>query len=177
MARRFAAGGFHVALMSRSLERVEALAQQIVKEGNKATAVPVDVTNAQAVKTAFATVREQLGDPAVLVRDQCRPMSKIGWQKFIQDCMWAHSPFLGGRLWVGPSAPPQRYPQPPVQFADVGPRHLLRDLLMPAFFFGRCTTPTPPSLGPLPNSWTSHRNDLRVRLPRRPQGPSMLLKR
>jgi NAD(P)-dependent dehydrogenase (short-subunit alcohol dehydrogenase family) len=67
VARRFAAGGFHVALMSRSLERVEALAQQIVKEGNKATAVPVDVTNAQAVKTAFATVREQLGDPAVLV--------------------------------------------------------------------------------------------------------------
>jgi hypothetical protein len=78
VARRFAAGGFHVALMSRSLERVEALAQQIVKEGNKATAVPVDVTNAQAVKTAFATVREQLGDPAVLVRDQFGPIAKLG---------------------------------------------------------------------------------------------------
>jgi hypothetical protein len=106
VARRFAAGGFHVALMSRSLGRVEALAQQIVKEGNKATAVPVDVTNAQAVKTAFATVREQLGDPAVLVRHQFGPMSEIGRQKFIQDCIWAHSPFWEGGLWVGPSAPP-----------------------------------------------------------------------
>eukprot|EP00243_Klebsormidium_subtile_P012200 TRINITY_DN7317_c0_g1_i1.p1 TRINITY_DN7317_c0_g1~~TRINITY_DN7317_c0_g1_i1.p1 ORF type:complete len:222 (+),score=50.17 TRINITY_DN7317_c0_g1_i1:376-1041(+) len=52
VARRFAAGGFHVALMSRTAERVEALAQQIVKDGHQATGVPVDVTDAHSVYNA-----------------------------------------------------------------------------------------------------------------------------
>eukprot|EP00243_Klebsormidium_subtile_P012201 TRINITY_DN7317_c0_g1_i2.p1 TRINITY_DN7317_c0_g1~~TRINITY_DN7317_c0_g1_i2.p1 ORF type:complete len:240 (+),score=53.67 TRINITY_DN7317_c0_g1_i2:376-1095(+) len=67
VARRFAAGGFHVALMSRTAERVEALAQQIVKDGHQATGVPVDVTDAHSVRAAFASVRDKLGDPSVLV--------------------------------------------------------------------------------------------------------------
>lgn len=70
VARRFAASGFHVALMSRTAERVEALAQQIVKDGHQATGVPVDVTDGQSVKAAFASVREKLGDPSVLVGSQ-----------------------------------------------------------------------------------------------------------
>ena len=76
VAKRFAAGGFHVALMSRTAERVEALAQQIVQAGHKATAVPVDVTDRQSVKAAFAAVRDKLGDPSVLVSSKC---SSVPW--------------------------------------------------------------------------------------------------
>lgn len=62
VARRFAADGAAVALLARDAGRLRALAEPL-----DALAVPVDVTDADAMRTAFDTVRQALGEVTVLV--------------------------------------------------------------------------------------------------------------
>ena len=62
-ARRFAKEGFSVALLSRTTEYAESLADEI---GN-ARAFVCDAADPTAVETAFAEVRRELGDIDVLI--------------------------------------------------------------------------------------------------------------
>jgi NAD(P)-dependent dehydrogenase (short-subunit alcohol dehydrogenase family) len=67
VARRFAGEGFGVALMARREESVAGVREEI--EGGGGTTLPVsaDATDPHSVVAAFARVRDELGDPEVLV--------------------------------------------------------------------------------------------------------------
>jgi NAD(P)-dependent dehydrogenase (short-subunit alcohol dehydrogenase family) len=63
LARRFAAEGFAVALLARSTELTSALAQELPG----ARAFACDVADGPSVATAFAAIREQMGQVDTLV--------------------------------------------------------------------------------------------------------------
>jgi len=66
-ARRFARGGFAVALMARGADKLAPVEKEIVDAGGNALSIAVDGTDAAAVHAAFARVRGTLGAPEVLV--------------------------------------------------------------------------------------------------------------
>ena len=66
VARRFARGGFDVALMARREESVAPVRAEIEAGGGKALPVPTDATDPDSV-AAFERVRGELGDPEVFV--------------------------------------------------------------------------------------------------------------
>jgi NAD(P)-dependent dehydrogenase (short-subunit alcohol dehydrogenase family) len=65
LARRFAAGGYRVALLARDAGRLEKLAVELPG----AAAFPVDVADLEALRAALARVRTQLGPPSVLLHN------------------------------------------------------------------------------------------------------------
>jgi NAD(P)-dependent dehydrogenase (short-subunit alcohol dehydrogenase family) len=64
-ARRFAAGGYRVALLGRTREKLERYASEI----DGSMAVVCDVSDASAVASAFETIRAELGEPTVVVHN------------------------------------------------------------------------------------------------------------
>lgn len=64
VARRFHDDGFAVALLARTEERVRTLADDL---GDDAVAIPTDVTDEAAVRSAVERVRDELGPVEVLV--------------------------------------------------------------------------------------------------------------
>jgi NAD(P)-dependent dehydrogenase (short-subunit alcohol dehydrogenase family) len=64
-ARRFAAGGYRVALLSRSAERLAELAREVPGSA----AYPTDVGDPDAVRESFARLRKELGPAAVLLHN------------------------------------------------------------------------------------------------------------
>ncbi|WP_197320013.1 3-oxoacyl-ACP reductase FabG [Saccharomonospora sp. NB11] len=69
IAQRLASDGFAVALLDLAEDAVKAGADAINADGGRAIGVAVDVSDAEAVDTAVATVVEQLGAPTVLVNN------------------------------------------------------------------------------------------------------------
>jgi len=67
VARRFAAGGFDVAVSARSAEKLAPVAEEVRAAGGRALEVPADATDEASVQAAFDHVRESWGDPEVLV--------------------------------------------------------------------------------------------------------------
>ncbi len=67
-ARRFAEGGFKVAMLARNAERVAGFADEIPN----ATAYPLDVTDGDAVAETIARIEAELGPPEVLVENAVR---------------------------------------------------------------------------------------------------------
>jgi NAD(P)-dependent dehydrogenase (short-subunit alcohol dehydrogenase family) len=65
LARRFAAGGFAVAMLARSGDRLAALEQEI----DDARGFVCDVSEEAAIEKTVAAVRAELGTPAVLVHN------------------------------------------------------------------------------------------------------------
>jgi len=65
LARRFAAEGYRVAMLARDAERLAQLAGEIPG----AAAFPVDVADLDALRSALARVRSQLGEPSVLLHN------------------------------------------------------------------------------------------------------------
>lgn len=65
LARRFAHGGYRVAMLARTAARLAALEAELPG----ALGVPCDVADPEAVASAVARVRGQLGEPAVLVHN------------------------------------------------------------------------------------------------------------
>lgn len=65
MTRRFARGGYAVAMLARSQGRLESLEREI--EG--ARAYPCDVTDESALDATLAKVRAELGEPNVLIHN------------------------------------------------------------------------------------------------------------
>ena len=69
IADLFASLGAHVVLASRKLERVEAAAQEIRDAGGKASAISVDVRDAERVQAMVAEVKAAQGRIDVLVNN------------------------------------------------------------------------------------------------------------
>jgi len=65
LSRRFAAGGYRVAMLARDTERLAALEREI--EGSRGYAV--DVTDATKVKETTERIASELGTPSVLVHN------------------------------------------------------------------------------------------------------------
>lgn len=63
--RRFAAGGYRVAMLARSEEKLRALEAEV--EGS--LGVPCDVSDPASVSAAFETIRDRLGVPDVVVHN------------------------------------------------------------------------------------------------------------
>jgi len=68
IARRFAKGGYQVAMLARDAERLAGLEKAI--EGT--TAFPCDVADLDALVKTIAEVRDRLGPPAVVVHNALR---------------------------------------------------------------------------------------------------------
>ena len=66
LARRFAKG-YRVALVARSTDYLEMLAEEIRGGGGDALAAPADVGDFSEVARAFAAIRQRLADPEVLL--------------------------------------------------------------------------------------------------------------
>jgi NAD(P)-dependent dehydrogenase (short-subunit alcohol dehydrogenase family) len=67
LARRFARGGYAVALMARRAEALQDVERDITSAGGKAASFAADASDPASVAAAFAAVRARLGDPEVLV--------------------------------------------------------------------------------------------------------------
>lgn len=68
-ARELAARGAAVALLARRADRLEQLVQEIEADGGRALAVPVDVTDADALRAGRESVVAGLGRPAIVVNN------------------------------------------------------------------------------------------------------------
>ena len=68
IAARFASGGYQVAMLARDADNLAALEQQI--EG--ATAFPCDVGDLDALTETIINVRDQLGEPEIVIHNALR---------------------------------------------------------------------------------------------------------
>jgi NAD(P)-dependent dehydrogenase (short-subunit alcohol dehydrogenase family) len=68
-ARVLAAEGAVVALSARRVDRLEALAGEIVAAGGRALVVPMDAMSVASIRAAAATVEEKLGGADILVNN------------------------------------------------------------------------------------------------------------
>ncbi|MFE0459514.1 SDR family oxidoreductase [Kitasatospora sp. NPDC058965] len=68
-AEKLAALGARVALLARRADRLEELATRIEKDGGSALAIPVDVTDAAAVRAAADRIRARFGSADLLVNN------------------------------------------------------------------------------------------------------------
>ncbi|MDP6183760.1 MAG: SDR family NAD(P)-dependent oxidoreductase [Gammaproteobacteria bacterium] len=68
LARRFAEGGYRIAMIARDTQRLSALEQEI----SGAKAYPCDVSDEAAVKGAVEAVRGELGAPSILIHNAVR---------------------------------------------------------------------------------------------------------
>ena len=77
LARRFAKG-YAVALVARSLEKLEGHAKELMDAGGRALAVPADVSKADDIHGAFERIRAELGDADVLLYNAAmRPFGRL----------------------------------------------------------------------------------------------------
>jgi NAD(P)-dependent dehydrogenase (short-subunit alcohol dehydrogenase family) len=77
LARRFAER-YTVALIARSVDYLAKLRAEIEGCGGNALAVPANVADASELESAFATIREKLGDPEVLLYNAAmRPFGRL----------------------------------------------------------------------------------------------------
>jgi NAD(P)-dependent dehydrogenase (short-subunit alcohol dehydrogenase family) len=67
LSKRFAEGGFEVALMARQKESLEPVRAEIEASGKRAKSYPCDASEEASVKAAFQRVREEMGAPEVLL--------------------------------------------------------------------------------------------------------------
>lgn len=67
LARRFAQGGYAVAINARRADYLRSLAEEIRATGGQVLEVPADMGDRTQVEAAFKTIREQLGSPEILL--------------------------------------------------------------------------------------------------------------
>jgi len=67
LAQKFAKQGFFVVLTTRAARNAAALAEAIQAQGGECMTVELDLARQEAVAWAFATIRERVGDPHVLL--------------------------------------------------------------------------------------------------------------
>src|SRR5256714_7104222 len=67
IAQKFAQEGFVVVLTTRQAANAAALEQAIRTQGGECTIVELDLVSHASISKAFATIRETVGDPDVLV--------------------------------------------------------------------------------------------------------------
>jgi len=67
IAQKFAQEGFFVVLTTRTAANASALGQAIEAQGGESMTVEMDLVSQESIANAFATIREQVGDPHVVV--------------------------------------------------------------------------------------------------------------
>jgi NAD(P)-dependent dehydrogenase (short-subunit alcohol dehydrogenase family) len=67
IAQKFAKEGFFVVLTTRKASNAAALEQAITSQGGRAMTVELDLVSEASIAKAFATIREKVGEPEVLV--------------------------------------------------------------------------------------------------------------
>lgn len=67
IAQKFAKEGFHVVLTTRTASNAAGLEQAIKEGGGQASTVELDLSSETSVQGAFATIRQEAGDPDVVV--------------------------------------------------------------------------------------------------------------
>jgi NAD(P)-dependent dehydrogenase (short-subunit alcohol dehydrogenase family) len=67
IAQKFAQEGFFTVLTTRTASNAAALSDAIVDQGGKCMVVELDLISEDSIKSAFATIRSDAGDPDVLV--------------------------------------------------------------------------------------------------------------
>ena len=67
LARKFVAEGCNVALLSRSSAYIKNLSTRLAKSGRTVIPIPTDITEPEQVDRSFDRIREELGDPDILV--------------------------------------------------------------------------------------------------------------
>jgi NAD(P)-dependent dehydrogenase (short-subunit alcohol dehydrogenase family) len=78
LARRFARGGYTVALLARGGEKLDQFAAEIKESGGNALAVPADISKAADVEAAFARIRRELGEVDTLLYNAAmRPFGRL----------------------------------------------------------------------------------------------------
>ena len=67
LARKFVEEECNVALLSRSSAYIKNLSTRLSKSGRTAIPIPTDITEPEQVERSFDRIREELGDPDILV--------------------------------------------------------------------------------------------------------------
>jgi NAD(P)-dependent dehydrogenase (short-subunit alcohol dehydrogenase family) len=67
IAQKFAKEGFFVVLTTRASANASALAQAIKAQGGESMTVEMDLVSQDSISRAFASIRERVGDPHVVV--------------------------------------------------------------------------------------------------------------
>src|SRR5512138_2838762 len=67
IAQKFAREGFFVVLTTRRAANAAALEKAIVEQGGATMIVELDLVSRESISRAFATIRQDVGDPDVLV--------------------------------------------------------------------------------------------------------------
>ena len=67
LARKFVEEGCNVALLSRSSAYIKNLSTRLTKSGRTVIPIPTDITDAEQVERSFDRIREELGNPDILV--------------------------------------------------------------------------------------------------------------
>ncbi len=108
IALALAGAGADVALLARRRERLESLAADLRALGRRAAALPVDVTDGEALAATAATAAEQLGPIDILVNNAggarflapALEVAEGGWTKTVALNLTA--PFLCAQAFGGP---------------------------------------------------------------------------
>ncbi len=108
IALTLAGAGADIALLARRRERLEALAADLRTLGRRAAALPVDVTDGEALATAATSAAEQLGPIDILVNNAggarflapALEVAERGWTKTVALNLTA--PFLCAQAFGGP---------------------------------------------------------------------------
>jgi NAD(P)-dependent dehydrogenase (short-subunit alcohol dehydrogenase family) len=78
LARRFARGGYTVALLARGGEKLDQFAAEIKESGGNALAVPADMSKAADIEATFARIRGELGEVDTLLYNAAmRPFGRL----------------------------------------------------------------------------------------------------
>ncbi len=67
LARKFVEEGCNVALLSRSSAYIKNLSTRLAKSGRTVIPIPTDITEPEQVDQSFNRIRDELGDPDILV--------------------------------------------------------------------------------------------------------------
>ena len=67
IAQKFAQEGFFVVLTTRTASNASKLQEAIVDQGGESMIVELDLVSRDSISTAFSQIREQAGDPEVLI--------------------------------------------------------------------------------------------------------------
>ena len=67
VAQKFAAEGFFTVLTTRTASNATGLSDAIQEQGGDCTTAELDLVSEESVSNAFATIRDQAGDPDVLI--------------------------------------------------------------------------------------------------------------
>ena len=69
LARKFAKEGCHVALLAKSPDFIDTLADELRRRGTEVLAIPTDINEVNQVAATFQRIREQLGSVDLLINN------------------------------------------------------------------------------------------------------------